>query len=374
MKSIFIVIFLSISFVSAYASNKENRKKPKAFTSRDASVAIDAFHQNFFNPATKVYNAWSDKDGRAAIWTQAIFWDMMMNAYKRTDDPRYLELVGEIYEGACSEYDNFNWNNTTEWFIYDDIMWWVISLCRAYELTGDENYLSLARTGFDRVWYGSAGIDERGSYDKETGGMRWGWKRDEWKGKMACINYPTVIASALLYRITKQNDYLDKSLEIYHWANENLFNQSTGAVADSKHGDGQPAWKMHLYNQATCMGSGVILYQITAEQDYLDKAILAADYVKNEMCDENGFLPFENGIEQGVYAAIFAQYIAELIACEQIQYLDWIRMNMNQAWENRDRKRNLSFKNVGISCPTGPLEVYDTSGCPALMQVVQPAK
>ncbi|MFV0377065.1 MAG: glycoside hydrolase family 76 protein [Mangrovibacterium sp.] len=374
MRYIFFALLFSALVSHVYGGQKVRHPKVKEFTNQDARKAMDAFHQAFFNQNTQVYNAWSDKDGRAAIWTQAIFWDMAMNAYQRTHDPVYLKRVHEIYEGACGQYDNFNWNNTTEWFIYDDMMWWVISLCRAHQLTGERHYLDLAISGFDRVWYGAEGIDERGSYDREKGGMRWGWKRDEWKGKMACINYPTVIAAALLYQITGGKDYLDKSLEIYSWANNNLLNKLTGAVADSKHGDGQPAWKMHLYNQATCIGSGVILYQITGKQDYLNEAVLAADYVKDEMCDESGFLPVENGIEQGIYAAIFAQYIAGLINCNQAQYLAWIRKNINHAWANRDKKRNLTFKDFGRSCPVGPIEVYDASACPALMQLIPDSK
>jgi len=356
------------------AEETDKGKKNKNFSSKDANVSIDAFNKIFYNKETKVYNATSEKPGRAAIWTQAIYWDMMMNAYLRTHDKKYYNMIEEVFQGACSEYDNFNWKNTTEWFIYDDIMWWIISLCRAYEITKDDKYLNLAITGFDRVWYGSPGIDDRGSYDKGKGGMRWGWKRDEWHGKMSCINYPTVIAAALLYQITQKEDYLDKSKEIYDWSYNNLFNKSTGAVADSKHGDGEPHWKMHLYNQATCIGSGVILHKITKEDRYLNDAVLATNYVRDEMCDENGFLPYQNGIEQGVYAAIFSQYIAELINHGQTQYLGWIRNNIDNAWNNRDKKRNLTFKNFAQPCPTGELEVYDASGCPALMQVISPQK
>ena len=253
-------------------------------------------------------------------------------------------------------------------------MWWIISLCRAHVITGEKKYLKLAVSGFDRVWYGSRGIDDRGSYDKEKGGMRWGWKRDEWRGKMACINYPTVIAAALLYQTTQKEDYLDKAKEIYQWSRNNLFNKSTGAVADSKHGDSEPHWQMHLYNQGTCIGSGVILYKITKESSYLNDAILTADYVRDEMCDTNGFLPYRNGIEQGVYAAIFAQYIRDLIDCGQPQYLEWIRNNINNAWNNRYKKNALTFKDFARPCPSEKPDVYDASGCPALMQVIPPAK
>ena len=73
--------------------------------------------------------------------------------------------------------------------------------------------------------------------------------------------------------------------------------------------------------------------------------------------------------------AIFSQYIIRLIEDgKQPQYLNWLRKNIDTAWNNRDKSRNLTFKNVSNACPKGILEVYDASGCPALMQVVNPVK
>ena len=57
-----------------------------------------------------------------------MYWDMLMNAYKRTKDAKYLKLVKEMYKGAYDYYDHYNWENGVVWFIYDDMMWWIISL------------------------------------------------------------------------------------------------------------------------------------------------------------------------------------------------------------------------------------------------------
>lgn len=46
-----------------------------------------------------------------------------------------------------AHYANFDFddnNENTGWFIYDDIMWWTVTLARAYELFGVEEYLSLS--------------------------------------------------------------------------------------------------------------------------------------------------------------------------------------------------------------------------------------
>lgn len=317
----------------------------------------------------KLYAINSDKTGRAAIWTQAIYWDMVMNAYKRTKDTKYLHLINEIYQGGYEQYTAYDWTDTYEWFIYDDMMWWIISLARAYEITGDGKYLADAATGFFYVW--------QEAYDKERGGLWWNFIHD---AKMACINYPTVIAAMTLYNVTQDKKYLDKAKDVYAWSKDVLFDKIEGKVADNMRynhlyrNSTEVAWTTQLYNQGTFIGSATMLYKATGETGYLQDAVLAADYVQQYMCYADGILEFKNGIEQGIYTAIFAQYIALLIQeGKQSQYQDWLSHNINMAWNNRDKKRNLTFKDAVNPCPEGVLEVYDASGCPALMQLI-PAK
>lgn len=55
----------------------------------------------------KLYAISSDMKGRAAIWVQAIYWDMIMNAYKRTKAPKYRQLIEEVYQGGYEQYDKY---------------------------------------------------------------------------------------------------------------------------------------------------------------------------------------------------------------------------------------------------------------------------
>lgn len=366
---IIVAILLLLPNAMAWAHQPADRNL-KHFTKKDATTAMDAFHSTFYNPDMKLYAISSDMKGRAAIWVQAIYWDMIMNAYKRTKAPKYRRLIEEVYQGGYEQYDKYNWDNKIEWFIYDDMMWWIISLARAYEITNDPKYLAHASSGFYHVW--------KESYDKERGGLWWNFKHD---GKMACINYPTTVGAMTLYNVTKDPDYLEKAKSVYAWSRDVFFDKEKGRIADNMHYHFQRQngmdidWTTQLYNQATFIGSAVMLYKATGEKAYLDDAVLAADYVRNEMCDADGLLPFKNGVEQGIYAAIFAQYIIRLIEDgNQPQYMDWLRHNIDVAWNNRDVNRNVTFKDATKPCPTGVMESYDASGCPALMQVISPFK
>ena len=259
-------------------------------------------------------------------------------------------------------------------------MWWVISLARAYQVTGEPGYLELSKSGFERVWSGSKKLKDNGSYDPVRSGMYWAWNQKNPEGtplpsmgKMACINYPTVIGAMTLFEITQDSTYFRKGLEIFNWAQNNLFNKETGRVADSKHGAGNPNWKDHVYNQATCIGAAVMLYKATGKRNFLDDAVLAANYTKNQMSN-NGFLHFETGIEQGIYPAIFAQYIIRLIEDgKQYQYVPWLRYNINAGWANRIPSSGITFKDfTNPASDLSSIQSYDASGISALIQLVKP--
>lgn len=393
----------------------EKSSTKEKYTYQTVWEAYDGFNKTFLDPDKYIYKtntsfprAVDRGNGAAAIWCQPIYWDMAMNAYqlaKERKDKEKMEyaktLCDKIFAGNKAQYTHFDFddnNENTGWFIYDDIMWWTITLARGYELFGNEEYLQLSEKSFKRVWYGSEKVGDTGSYDPENGGMFWRWfpiqnprPNKFGDGKMACINFPVAVAALTLYNNVPADrkeavgtapehlsklQYLQRGKEIYEWGVENLLDKKTGRIADSRHGNGEPAWKAHVYNQATFIGASVLLYKATGEKYYLDNAILAADYTVNEMSAEHGVLPFEDGIEQGIYTAIFAQYMAMLIEeCGQKQYLPFLKHTIETGWANRDKVRNICggeyYKPLSEDAE---VDSYSASGIPALMLLFPPRK
>ena len=353
----------------------------------------------------------NDRSGcAAAIWCQAIYYDMVINAYNRAKAEgnevlmkKYKTLHDKIYKGEKAHYVNFNFhdpNTNNGWFVYDDIMWWTCALARAYQTFGVSEYLTNSEKSFCRVWYGSATVGDDGSYadparfsGKYGGGMFWEWQpiakanpHKEGDFRSACINFPTVIAACLLHQLvpegrtaptvarpTRQTKewYLEKAIEIYDWASRTLA-PSNGRVADGIHGGG-PEYSDHLYNQATYIGASCMLYRLTNEISYLTKARRAADYVIGNMCTSN-ILKYENGYEQGIYAAIYAQYIKMLIydcgLSEALtrKYLNHIQRNLEKAYTNMDPTRGIQIGNFAKTTTADDVvESYGASGMPALM-------
>lgn len=334
-----------------------------SFTTKDAATAYASFNQYFYSTGDKLYYSNTEKNGIGAIWVQAIYWDMAMNVYNRTKDPADLQRITDIFQGGYNRYDKYNWNNTKEWFIYDDIMWWVISLARASQVTGNKAYLDLSISGFKRVW--------DGSYDPDKGGMFWDFNHS---GKNACINFPTVIAAMTLYKITGEAAYLQKAKDVYSWGINNLYDPATGRVADNNV-NGNKGWSDYTYNQGTFIGAAVMLYKETGTAAYLDQAKLAATYTQKNMSDVNGIMPAEGDWnEQGILKAIFGHYVMTLINdAGQTQFLPWIQKNINAAWGNRDVTRGLTYRNYKVPCVTGVLQSYEASSAVYMMQICPPA-
>ena len=387
--------------------------------------AYDDFNEAFLDKTRYIYkadtkqpnadhrgNGYRDKDVSgcaAAIWCQAIMYDMAINAYNRAKAEgntvrmkKYKELHDKLYKGEKAHYVNFDFNNcntNTGWFVYDDIMWWTCALARAYETFGTLEYLTNSERSFCRVWYGSAKVGDDGSYadparfeGKYGGGMFWEWQpidnpKPHKAGdfRSACINFPTVIAACLLHRLVPEGRtpptvarparqtkewYLEKAKEIYAWADATLV--SNGRVADGIHGGGAE-FTDHLYNQATYIGASCLLYQLTHEISYLTKAKKGADYVIGSMTS-GSVLKYETGYEQGIYAAIYAQYIKLLIYdCDLSsallkKYLMPIQRNIQKAYTNMDPTRGIQMGNFAKATTADDVvESYGASGMPALM-------
>ena len=379
------------------------------YTDADEWKAYDDFNTVFLDVRKNIYKDYSDRanatdrwNGAAAIWCQAIFFDMAVDAYRRAQaednavlSSRYKLLVQRLYSGEKNHYANFNFhdcNENTGWFIYDDIMWWTCALARAFDVFGTAGYLTQAELSFLRVWYGSATVGDDGSYADPSrglgGGMFWEWQpihspqpHKAGDFRSACINFPTVIAACRLSQLVPENRtaptaerptqqtrewYLEKAIEVYEWASSTLVSQ--GRVADGIHG-GPAEFHDHLYNQATYIGASCLLYKITGQNRYLLNARQAADYVFNTMCSGN-ILPLETGIEQGIYCAIFAQYLAMLVYdCHQTKYLAYVKRNIERGWQRRDTERGISNGDFarGETTSAERVESYAASALPALM-------
>ncbi len=263
--------------------------------------------------------------GEFDFWQPAELTEMILDCYEATGDRKYLEDYEAFYQGFLNAHGT-DWSSNN---YNDDIMWMVISCCRAYALTGEDSYLQVAKQNFDTVY--------RRSYDDVLGGgiyWKYQWGAEETPGKNACINGPAAIAACYLAQVYGDT-YLDYAKSLYAWERDSLFNPETGGVADNISTDGTLAEAYFTYNQGTFIGAATLLYQLTGRAAYLEDAKLAADYTIITKY-HNGCINDERGGDFDGFKGIFVRWLYQYIdASGTADYQDWLALNITTGWSNR---------------------------------------
>lgn len=186
--------------------------------------------------------------------------------------------------------------------VYDDQMWLCRELIRAYRLTDNEEYLSIAVHLADYVLDGwDCWRDGNGD---EYGGITWG---PGYNSKHACSNAPIIQPLVWLASIFEDSSdfveyyyrdagnkvvhesrlrsehYLDFAMKIYDWQKRNLAHQS-GVYYDMLGADNtikvSRGYRQHVdcggatgsffsYNTATMIAGAAALYSATQDENYL---------------------------------------------------------------------------------------------------------
>lgn len=166
-----------------------------------------------------------------------------------------LATPGRTHTGVS--YYNASAGNQGDYY-YDDNEWVCIELLRGYQQLGKKKLLDAALANLEFLW---TGWD-----DVLGGGIYWSMSCES---KNACANAPAAIAFLLAYRCTGREEYLEKGTMICEWMNENLRENDLFMDAVNVADGSKNRWK-GVYNQATMIYAGSLLYEITGEQKWYD--------------------------------------------------------------------------------------------------------
>ena len=238
-----------------------------------ADSAVNVLVDRFMDKNTGTFWTISDNvDPRLSTynyWPQAHAMDVIVDAYLRIKDSdperagQYGKYMASWHKNRANNYNGPDYYNAYT----DDMEWIVLTLLRMYEATGVQEYFDFARDTYDK-W-----IITRWTDDENGGGIR--WSLDAGNSKNACSNGPAAICAMRLYGFTSEQKYMDDAVKIYGWLSENLYNPSTGMVADNMAG-GKVNGGALSYNQGTFMGAAHLLYKATKDSRYLAEAMKAA--------------------------------------------------------------------------------------------------
>ena len=328
-KLVFAALLAALSCLTAYSSQLTTQSSQPNWQQM-ADGMTNALIKRFWGaefPGYKkryYFNYGSDMSNMTTehYWPQAHAMDVIVDAYMRTGDKKYLDMYPLWWKGAPKF--NFAGRKEDAWWnpFVDDMEWMVLTQIRMYESTSDKKYLKKAMQMYDDwIWTQWGPEDEAPWY----GGIT--WKTDVEKSKNACSNGPAAIIAARLYnfydeagmKVKKPREqYLAEAKKIYHWLKNTLF-QPSGAVADNmaRNGEINRKW-IFTYNQGTFLGAAHELYKITGDKQYLADAVKAAEYVMDHMSGNRGVLGNATEGDGGLFHGIFFRYFVKLINDETL--------------------------------------------------------
>jgi hypothetical protein len=156
------------------------------------------------------------------------------------------------------------------WKYYDDNEWIGLQLIRSYRMLGDRSLLAQAARLFALVVHGW----DANRRHPCPGGVWW-TQRPLRFPRSTVSNAPAAELALELYQLTRKGDYLKWAKRMYHWVRVCL-REGTGLYADNINLAGYVDKSIWIYNQGTMLGAEVLLYQVTGEASYVQRAQEAA--------------------------------------------------------------------------------------------------
>ena len=343
------------------APSAPSRTRSRSRIATRARAALHAFDRAFYvTSGLQAHYAQSTAGGRAVFWRQAELIEMQEDAYQNTGDPAAKKKIVALMRGVVS-LDGRNWAKHT-W--NDDIMWMVIASIRAFELTGDTAYRTMAHRNFDAIY--------ARSWSKDYGGGLW-WTTARTQ-KNVTTSAPAAIAACKLARALHDPSYLRQAKGLFSWVRKTLYDVKSGAVWDSisaaKSGPGVVVNRAGLtYNQGTFIGAAGLLYQTTHDKVYYQDALRTLDFTKAHLTT-NAILHSEisgsNG-NFGGFKGIFCRWAVKFVHDNHIGSYDaWFRQNADIAWSHRNAS-DLMGPDWSVQTGAGVQQAWDYSSAVVLL-------
>ncbi|MEK5030472.1 glycoside hydrolase family 76 protein [Paenibacillus sp. FSL R7-0302] len=266
----------------------------------------DSLWEHYYNADSGIMNQWYPQEYSRAgdnfyYWWQAHVIDALTDAYERTRDSRYAGRIRSLSR-SLHAYNGGTFKHN----YYDDMEWTALALLRAYQATGEAEYLNAVL----ELW-----ADIQTAWNEHCGGGM-AWKKDQLDYKNTPANAPAAILAARLYSLRGQEEDLNWAIRIYRWNQANLVDPDTGFVWDgiNRQGDGQIDYDWEFtYCQGVFIGAGIELCRVTGDSGYAADARRTAEACLDRLCySESLLLPDEGIDDTGLFKGILIRYLVQL--------------------------------------------------------------
>lgn len=263
-------------------------------------------------------------------WQQAHYINVLVYAYERIRDsqePQYQELAKEYerYFQLWLQNHANNWHTPNSFYngYTDDMCWMVLTLLHMSEATKDERYYQEAKSLYDND------IITRAS-DNDGYGWALPWN-DQNSVRNACTNNPACIGASLLYLKTGNKKYLEDAQKLYAYIVKRILTS-----------DGKLETTPLSYTQGTFIEAARLLYHLTNDSKYLEKAKYVMDQTLHAgWCTKNGLLRNEGtSADQSIFKAIFVPYAVNFALDEAVDFKmrddvrSFLLENARTLWQN----------------------------------------
>ena len=276
----------------------------------------------------------------AAVWGygsvlsayNAIFQRSNNNAFQQKNETKVMEYLEEYWCDSKQPpaYASYFYNDDR---YYDDNVWIGIDMVELYERTHNAIYLDKA----EKIWnFLMSGMDE------VLGGGIY-WQENNHQSKNTCSNAPVVVFGVKMYEATKDASYLNEAKDIYAWTKKNLQDPSDYLYWDNMRIDGSIETSKFPYNSGQMIQGGVLLYEATGDESYLNDAKQTAEAAFNHFTYDYQGIRMLTGDTKLWFHAIMFRGFAELYEVDgDVTYIAEFRKMLNHAWLNaRDEETGL---------------------------------
>ncbi|GHO49015.1 hypothetical protein KSX_71780 [Ktedonospora formicarum] len=313
--SIALLVCMLVTSIGFALTPRQAKAAGNYHSYADASASV---LQSWYNSSNGLFNG-------IGWWNSANALGTIIDYSARAGSTAYTSDISTTYSKNASG----NFLND----YYDDEGWWALTWVKAYDLTGDSRYLSMAKTIFS---------DMAGGWDSTCGGGVWWSKSRTYKN--AIPNELFLALAAKLHQRTPgdsgSGSYIDWANREWGWFNNSGMINGSNLVNDgldsSCHNNGQTTW---TYNQGVILGGLVDMYKITNTASYLTEAEAIADAATSTLT-RNGILkepcePSNCGGDGPQFKGIFMRNLSYLYETENKQaYKSFITQNADSIWNN----------------------------------------
>lgn len=324
---VLLLILLLASCGRAHRSNSNPPQPISTTTHLQHAIAGIQTLQGWYDPASGLYQT-------TGWWNSANALTVLIDYARVANTHQYhSELTTTFTAAQAGSQGHLAFLNK----YYDDEGWWALAWIDAYDLTGRQDYLSMAESIF---------TDMIGGWDNMCGGGIWWTKDRTYKNAIANELFLSVSATLANRDSANKSRYLDWAKKEWLWFSgsgminsHNLINDglaiTSGAGGTTCANNGKTTW---TYNQGVMLNGLTELSKAAADQTTIQSANAIASAAIQSLADSNGILhdPCEPkcGADGVQFKGIFVRNLVRLYSLSpQPSYKTFIITNADSIWE-----------------------------------------